>query len=113
MSCRRLVAALNELASKMEGTAGLSAEDERLLGLAQGWAHGATHAFFFYFRWAPCAAATLFRSAAWTWKACQLSPLRLLACSGAKAKLKQCWHAPACRRALRLLQLVARSEKPR
>ena len=53
--CRRLVSALNELAGKMEGTAGLSSEDERLLALAQGWAHGVTHAFFFYFR--CCASA--------------------------------------------------------
>jgi hypothetical protein len=49
---RKLVVALDGVASSMECTAGVSAEDERLLALAQGWAHGTTHMLLFYFRFA-------------------------------------------------------------
>ena len=48
--CRRLVLVLNSIADKMEGAHRLTAEDEGLLALAQGWAHATTHSIFFYYR---------------------------------------------------------------
>lgn len=42
--------ALGQVAEKMEGAGRITREDEQLLALAQGWAHGATHSLFFYFR---------------------------------------------------------------
>ena len=47
--------ALGHVAEKMEGAGRITREDEQLLALAQGWAHGATHSLFFYFRSVLCA----------------------------------------------------------
>ena len=44
---------LNRLAASMADTAPLGPKEEHLLALAQGWAHGTTHLFFFYYRRAP------------------------------------------------------------
>ena len=41
---------LNRLAAGMADTAPLGPKEEHLLALAQGWAHGTTHLFFFYYR---------------------------------------------------------------
>ena len=41
---------LNRLAASMADTAPLGPKEEHLLALAQGWAHGTTHLFFFYYR---------------------------------------------------------------
>ena len=48
--CRKLLVALGQVAVKMEGAGRITREDEQLLALAQGWAHGATHSLFFYYR---------------------------------------------------------------
>lgn len=48
--CRKLLVALGQVAEKMEGAGRISREDEQLLAMAQGWAHGATHSLFFYYR---------------------------------------------------------------
>ncbi|EIE26907.1 Aph-1, partial [Coccomyxa subellipsoidea C-169] len=50
---RKLVVALGQVAEKMEGAGRITREDEQLLALAQGWAHGATHSLFFYYSWLP------------------------------------------------------------
>lgn len=50
---RKLLVALGQVAEKMEEAGRISREDEQLLALAQGWAHGATHSLFFYYSWLP------------------------------------------------------------
>lgn len=44
---------LGHIAEKIEGAGRITREDEQLLALAQGWAHGATHSLFFYYRSFP------------------------------------------------------------